>query len=58
MLEHMNNDDTLVKSIITGEDTWVWQSDVLTEQLEVNEELPMSPYERKLVNFNPKSRSF
>ena len=32
MLEHVNNDDTFVKPIITGDETWVWQSDVLTKQ--------------------------
>ena len=32
MLEHVNNDDTFVKRIITGDETWVWQADVLTNQ--------------------------
>ena len=32
MLEHVNNDDTFVKRIITGDETWVWQPDVLTKQ--------------------------
>ena len=31
MLENVNNDDTFVKRFITGDETWVWQSDVLTK---------------------------
>ena len=30
MLKHVNNDDTFVKRIITGDETRVWQADVLT----------------------------
>jgi len=32
MLEHLNN--TFVKRIIIGDETWVWQSDVLTKTSE------------------------
>ena len=31
-LEHVNNDDIFVKRSITGDETCVWQSDVLTKQ--------------------------
>jgi len=41
MLEHVNNDDTFVKRIITGDEKWVWESDVLTKQ-QSSEDLTMS----------------
>ena len=48
MLEHVNNDDTFVKRIITGDEIWVWQADVLTnqqssEQRASNEPKPKKP---------------